>query len=1208
MAVQVAQLITPYGTTSLAERGDPGYLGVFDRTVTITNTLGQIEFYGQISSYAGTDWTNFSTAQIPTNTPVGTLDKDPGNRQERNTFYWNAQQFAPYVGTDLASFNWPIFLQGKIRHWLAATDPSYTHWDSLSVEQAPSPDGTTIGQLTWYDYIGKPVGVDYEAGVQIQPSVVARVMPDASTWYQYFERLTNGFPTKVAEAWMDAGSVHTRTNTLVYAANNTDLVAWTNALGVRILANGYNNFHQVVTNYDALGQVTTNGYDATAHQLTSSSRPSGLVTLYTYNGSHRLQQVADLPVNRTNSYTWNSDGTMATHTDPRNMVETYFWDGLHRLTGTADARGTTTNLYYIISGTPYPNGTGGTGILDVTATRDRMGFWTSYVYDPLRRKVVETNANGTITGYSYCPCGSVTSVTNAWNTSIQQVTTNNFDQQGRLIYTTYADGYSVTNWFDSLGRVVATGDGAANRWFYYNNLNLLTVRSNAYGAELSQTFDILDRPQYVIDENGVTVTNSYDNLNRLLTRGYPDGGVERFGYSAKGLIAYTNQISMTNFYAYDQLGRKTFETNANGEILKYTNNAAGDLLSLTDGKNQTTQWRYDQFGRVTNKLDQSAIVILAYIYDPDDRLTNRWSGAMGATTYAYDNVGNLKAIYYPHSPSQTYSHDSLNRLTNMVDAAGTTKYTYTAGNQLWTEVQGSLSSTVTNTYVNRLRTALTLQQRFGLWTNSFAYDAAGRLTNVTSPAGSFSYTLGAAGPGSALTKKLLLPNTSYITNTFDTVARLTGTYLKNSGNTVLDSAVYGYNQANQRNAFTNAAGTYVQYAYDPIGQLKVADSSVNTEDRGYFYDGAWNLSRLTNNGTASTFSVDVKNQLTADPNSGTDSYDANGNLTQRTVSGVNLVYGYDDENRLTNIVYGTSWNNQFYYDGLNRLRNRTDYIWTGTNWYPWGGVTYMYDGNLVIQERTGSTPLVAYTRGTDLSGTMQGAGGIGGLLARSSGFSSSSWTTHHFYHADGDGNITYLVDSSQAMAATYRYDPFGNTISSSGTMAATNVYRFSSKEIHVNSGLYNYLYRWYDPTLQRWLNRDPIFEIGGINLYSFLYCSPLNSVDPFGLADSRPPFDVPPIVLRPPVQTPPSNSPAGPSGTNGINNHPAAQLQPAPTFCLIPAPPKIPILPPGATNVIPPWRLPGGATIGPGTPTWVGPPGKGGPPGIHITIPWPKDK
>jgi hypothetical protein len=112
-------LVTPYGTT-LFYNNDNSFggasQGVFDRFEEITNATGTIEFYGQINGYTNTDWTNFASAQIPTNTPVGTLDKDSGQRQERNTFYWNAQQFTPYVGTSLASFNWPIFMQGRIRH------------------------------------------------------------------------------------------------------------------------------------------------------------------------------------------------------------------------------------------------------------------------------------------------------------------------------------------------------------------------------------------------------------------------------------------------------------------------------------------------------------------------------------------------------------------------------------------------------------------------------------------------------------------------------------------------------------------------------------------------------------------------------------------------------------------------------------------------------------------------------------------------------------------------------------------------------------------------------------------------------------------------------------------------------------------------------------------------------------------------------------
>jgi RHS repeat-associated protein len=180
---------------------------------------------------------------------------------------------------------------------------------------------------------------------------------------------------------------------------------------------------------------------------------------------------------------------------------------------------------------------------------------------------------------------------------------------------------------------------------------------------------------------------------------------------------------------------------------------------------------------------------------------------------------------------------------------------------------------------------------------------------------------------------------------------------------------------------------------------------------------------------------------------------------------------------------------------------RKEYYWY-TGYEVWAlseEVRYLYDGMRVIQERTsGNTPTVSYTRGLDLSGSLEGAGGIGGLLGRSHGYSSGNWSTHNHYHADGNGNVTYLVNSSQGEAASYRYDPYGRVISWSGSLTNANVYRFSSKEIHAKSGMYYYGYRFYEPHLQRWLNRDPIEERGGINLYGFVGNDPTNYVDPEG--------------------------------------------------------------------------------------------------------------
>jgi RHS repeat-associated protein len=93
-----------------------------------------------------------------------------------------------------------------------------------------------------------------------------------------------------------------------------------------------------------------------------------------------------------------------------------------------------------------------------------------------------------------------------------------------------------------------------------------------------------------------------------------------------------------------------------------------------------------------------------------------------------------------------------------------------------------------------------------------------------------------------------------------------------------------------------------------------------------------------------------------------------------------------------------------------------------------------------------------------------------------------------------------LINSSQIPVARYHYDPYGNLLTKSGPLADANVYRFSSKEWHEKSGLVYYLYRYYEPNLQRWLNRDPIGERGGINLYQFVYNSPLSELDIYGFA------------------------------------------------------------------------------------------------------------
>jgi len=228
-------------------------------------------------------------------------------------------------------------------------------------------------------------------------------------------------------------------------------------------------------------------------------------------------------------------------------------------------------------------------------------------------------------------------------------------------------------------------------------------------------------------------------------------------------------------------------------------------------------------------------------------------------------------------------------------------------------------------------------------------------------------------------------------------------------------------------------------------------------------------------------------------------YDLNGNLRTNANNVLTFrIYDYDDENQLIRVTEPASWKSEFTYDGKMRRRIRKEFTWQNAAWVQTKEVRYIYDGNLVIQERDANNlPTIGYTRGKDLSGSLEGAGGIGGLLA----FSQLSTLTpqHAYYHADGNGNVTMLINSLQVGVAKYLYDPSGNAISSAGALAEANLYRFSSKEIHAGAGLSCYLHRWYDPAVSRWLNRDAHGEEGGLNLYAFVANDPIAAFDPFGL-------------------------------------------------------------------------------------------------------------
>jgi RHS repeat-associated protein len=94
--------------------------------------------------------------------------------------------------------------------------------------------------------------------------------------------------------------------------------------------------------------------------------------------------------------------------------------------------------------------------------------------------------------------------------------------------------------------------------------------------------------------------------------------------------------------------------------------------------------------------------------------------------------------------------------------------------------------------------------------------------------------------------------------------------------------------------------------------------------------------------------------------------------------------------------------------------------------------------------------------------------------------------------------VRQLVDASGNVAAQYDYDPYGNSTTISGSVSSDIGY--AGYFHHAASGLDFALFRAYDPQHGRWLNRDPIGQSGGTNIYAYVGENPLNFIDPFGWA------------------------------------------------------------------------------------------------------------
>jgi len=297
---------------------------------------------------------------------------------------------------------------------------------------------------------------------------------------------------------------------------------------------------------------------------------------------------------------------------------------------------------------------------------------------------------------------------------------------------------------------------------------------------------------------------------------------------------------------------------------------------------------------------------------------------------------------------------------------------------------------------------------------------------------------------------------------------------------------FGYNFKSEVTSATMGDNAY-NYDYDPIGnrvQSAVAVGSGQSQTNTYSANALNQYTVITN----SVSSASSRETIPI--------YDLDGNMVTNGV----WSYSWDAENRLTAVYSNNTLLVSNTYDHQSRRIAKAVFELTQSGNNAIRQCVFVYDEwNLVKELITdnGSLTTNSYTWGLDLSGTLQGAGGVGGLLAVATGGTAAS-PSLYFPCFDANGNVTEYIDDSGSIRAHYAFDAFGNTISQPDDLASTFSHRFSTKYADDETGLYYYGYRFYCPALGRWVSRDPIEERGGILLYGCVYNNLINYVDRLG--------------------------------------------------------------------------------------------------------------